>query len=54
MRACSETRQCAGSSTAALCSFYCACCAGTKQELKELYDDRQIIQFAEFYPVGHR
>ena len=28
--------------------------AGTKQELKQLYDDRQVVQFAEFYPVGHR
>ncbi|CAL5227189.1 g10104 [Coccomyxa viridis] len=28
--------------------------ASTKQELKQLYDDRQVVQFAEFYPVGHR
>jgi len=34
--------------------IYLSCAAGTKQELKELYDDRQIVQFAEFYPVGHR
>ncbi len=39
---------------AALCPLHYACCAGTKQELKDLYDDRQVIQFAEFYPVGHR
>ncbi len=35
-----------------------ACCAcgraGSKEGLKALYDERAIIQFAEFYPVGHR
>ncbi|KAK9796664.1 hypothetical protein WJX73_002272 [Symbiochloris irregularis] len=25
-----------------------------KEQLKELFDSRKIIQFAEFYPVGHR
>lgn len=29
-------------------------CAGSKTELKGLFDSRQVIQFAEFYPVGHR
>ena len=28
--------------------------AGSKEGLKALYDERSIIQFAEFYPVGHR
>ena len=27
---------------------------GTKQDLKALFDARKLIQFAEFYPVGHR
>ena len=28
--------------------------AGTKQQLQQMYEARQVIQFAEFYPVGHR
>lgn len=28
--------------------------AGTKQQLHQMYEARQVIQFAEFYPVGHR
>ncbi|KAK9825605.1 hypothetical protein WJX74_010038 [Apatococcus lobatus] len=27
---------------------------GTKQQLQQMYEARQVIQFAEFYPVGHR
>ena len=36
------------------CCQWSPVAAGTKQELKQLYDDRQVVQFAEFYPVGHR
>ena len=32
----------------------CVYCAGDKAQLKNLFDTRKIIQFAEFYPVGHR
>ena len=28
--------------------------AGDKAQLKNLFDSRKIIQFAEFYPVCHR
>ena len=28
--------------------------AGTKAQLKQMFDARNVIQFAEFYPVGHR
>ncbi len=28
-------------------------CAGTKAELKSMFDEGKIIQFADFYPVGH-
>ncbi len=28
--------------------------AGTKEQLAQMYQARQVIQFAEFYPVGHR
>ena len=28
--------------------------AGTKDQLKGMFDARNVIQFAEFYPVGHR
>lgn len=28
--------------------------AATKTELARLFEARQVIQFAEFYPVGHR
>ena len=29
-------------------------CAGDKATLQSMFDARNIIQFAEFYPVGHR
>ena len=54
MSACSETTVGGKQYGRAMPMVHCACCAGTKQELKDLYDDRQVIQFAEFYPVGHR
>ena len=28
--------------------------AASKPELNKLFEARQVIQFAEFYPVGHR
>lgn len=28
--------------------------AASKPELAKLFEARQVIQFAEFYPVGHR
>ena len=28
--------------------------AGNKAALKMMFDARDVIQFAEFYPVGHR
>ena len=28
--------------------------AGSKQQLMQMWEARQVIQFAEFYPVGHR
>lgn len=27
---------------------------GTKEDLRALFEARKVIQFAEFYPVGHR
>ena len=34
---------------------YCLCVfAASKPELNKLFEARQVIQFAEFYPVGHR
>ena len=32
----------------------CKSSAATKAELARLFEARQVIQFAEFYPVGHR
>ena len=32
----------------------CLLIAGTKKDLKELFTSRKVIQFAEFYPVGHK
>lgn len=31
----------------------CLCHAGTKSELKSMFDEGKIIQFADFYNVGH-
>jgi len=32
----------------------CFSAAASKVELSKLFEARQVIQFAEFYPVGHR
>jgi hypothetical protein len=33
-------------------SLRCSGCAGSKTQLLQMFRNRTIIQFAEFYPVG--